>query len=93
MSASSGFLAAQVKNPPAIKTDIHPQLARSMGKHLSLLLASTEEALGGAGIGSGMFDPQDIGFFAGMGMVDYHVEDLLPAVLKSLNQSGRSGLR
>ncbi len=84
----SGFLAAQVKNPPAIKTDIHPQLAKSMGKHLSLLLASTEEALGGAGIGSGMFDPQDIGFFAGMGMVDYHVEDLLPAVLKSLNQSG-----
>ncbi|MGA2025486.1 MAG: beta-ketoacyl synthase [Syntrophobacteraceae bacterium] len=84
----SGFLAAQVKNPPAIKTDIHPQLAKSMGKHLSLLLASTEEALVGAGIGSGMFDPQDIGFFAGMGMVDYHVEDLLSAVLKSLNQSG-----
>jgi 3-oxoacyl-[acyl-carrier-protein] synthase II len=84
----SGFLAAQVKDLPAIKTDIHPQLARSMGKHLSLLLASTEEALGAAGIGSGMFDPQDIGFFAGMGMVDYHVEDLLPAVLKSLNQSG-----
>ncbi len=87
-AGESGFLAARVKNPPAIKTDIHPQLARSMGKHLSLLLASTEEALGGAGIGSGMFDPQDIGFFAGMGMVDYHVEDLLPAVLKSLNQSG-----
>ena len=84
----SGFLAAQVKNPPAIKTDIHPQLAKSMGKHLSLLLASTEEAFGGAGIGSGMFDPQDIGFFAGMGMVDYHVEDLLPAVLKSLSRGG-----
>ena len=41
-----GCLAAQVKNLPAIKTDIHPQLARSMGTHLSLLLASTEEALG-----------------------------------------------
>ncbi len=87
-AGASGFLAAQVKNPPAIKTDIHPQLARSMGKHLSLLLASTQEALGWAGIGSGMFDPQDICFFAGMGMVDYHVEDLVAAVLKSLNQSG-----
>ncbi len=82
------FLAAQVKNPPVIKTDIHPQLARTMGKHLSLLLASMEQALGMAGIGSGMFDARDIGFFAGMGMVDYHVEDLLPAVLKSLDQGG-----
>jgi 3-oxoacyl-[acyl-carrier-protein] synthase II len=83
-----GFSAAQVKNPPLIKTDIHPQLARSMGKHLSLLLASTEEALCSSGIRPDMFDPQDIGFFAGMGMVDYHVEDLLPAVLKSLSRGG-----
>jgi len=82
------FQAAQVKNPPAVKTDIHPQLARTMGKHLSLLLPSIEEALDRAGIGSGMFDSRDIGFFAGMGMVDYHIEDLLPAVLKSLNQDG-----
>ncbi len=81
-------LAAQAKNPPVIKTDIHPELARSMGKHLSLLLASAGEAFCRAGIGSGMFDPQDIGFFAGMGMVDYHVEDLLGAVLKSMNPDG-----
>jgi len=81
-------LAAQVKNPPAIKTDIHPELARSMGKHLSLLLASTEEAFCSARIGSGMFDPQDIGFFAGMGMVDYRIEDLLSAALKSMNRDG-----
>ncbi len=87
-AGESGFLAAQAKNPPAIKTDIHPQLARSMGKHLSLLLASTEEALCSAGIRPAMFDPQDMGFFAGMGMVDYHVEDLLPAVLKSLSRGG-----
>ncbi len=80
--------AAWMKHSSAIKTDIHPQLARSMGKHLSLLLASTEEALRSAAIVPGMFDPRDIGFFAGMGMVDYHVEDLLGAVLKSLNQFG-----
>jgi 3-oxoacyl-[acyl-carrier-protein] synthase II len=82
------FPAARVKNLPAVKTDIHPQLARTMGKHLSLLLSSIEGALNSARIGSGMFDARDIGFFAGMGMVDYRVEDLLPAVLKSLNQAG-----
>jgi len=83
-----GSLAAWAKDPPAIRTDIHPQLARTMGKHLSLLLAPVEEALGRAGIVPGNFDPRDIGFFAGMGMVDYHVEDLLGAVLKSLNRDG-----
>ncbi len=31
---------------------------------------------------------EEIGFFAGMGMVDYEVDDLLPAVLKSLNATG-----
>ncbi len=87
---ASGFgcLAAQVKNLPAIKTDIHPQLARSMGTHLSLLLISMEEALGKAAIVPDMFDPEDFGFFAGMGMVDYHIEDLLSSVLKSLSHSG-----
>jgi 3-oxoacyl-(acyl-carrier-protein) synthase len=80
--------AARAENPPAIETDIHPQLARSMGKHLSLLLASTQEALRMAGIGFGLFDPREIAFFAGMGMVDYHIEDLLSAVLKSTNSDG-----
>jgi len=83
-----GCMAAQVKNPPSVKTDVNPQLARSMGKHLSLLLSPTEQALGSAGIGPGTFDPRDMGCFAGMGMVDYHVEDLLPAVVKSLDPSG-----
>ena len=83
-----GWRAAQVKNSPAIKTDIHPHLAKTMGKHLSLLVISTEQAIGDAGIGPAKFDPEDIAFFAGMGTVDYHLEDLLPAVVKSLGQSG-----
>ncbi len=58
-----------------------------MGTHLSLLLVSIREALGNAGIVPEMFEPEDFGFFAGMGMVDYHIEDLLPAVQKSLNQA------
>jgi 3-oxoacyl-[acyl-carrier-protein] synthase II len=83
-----GCPAAPVKNLPPFKTDVVPQLARTMGKHLSLLLAAVDEALRGASIVPGMFDPGDMGFFAGMGMVDYHVEDLLPAVLKSLKSDG-----
>lgn len=83
-----GCAAAPVTAPPAFKTDIHPRLARTMGKHLSLLLASTEQALSRAAISSGMFDPEDIGFFVGMGTVDYHLEDLVPAVLKSIGEDG-----
>ena len=83
-----GCLAAQVKNLPPFKTDVPPQLSLVMGKHLALLMAAAGEALRRAGIAPGMFAPGDMGFFAGMGMVDYHVEDLLPAVLKSLNRDG-----
>ena len=77
-----------VKNLPAFKTAVPPQLALTMGKHLALLMASVDEALRTAGISSGMFDPGEMGFFAGMGMVDYHVEDLLGAVTKSLGPDG-----
>jgi 3-oxoacyl-(acyl-carrier-protein) synthase len=80
--------AALVKDLPAIKTEINPLLAKTMGKHLSLLLASTEQAMADSGIGPGRFDPEDMGFFAGMGMVDYRLEDLLPAVVSSLGQGG-----
>jgi 3-oxoacyl-(acyl-carrier-protein) synthase len=86
--AEFSCLAARVQNLPAIKTDVPPQLARTMGKHLSLLMASVGEALGAALIDQARFDPGDMGFFAGMGMVDYHVEELLPAVLRSLKGNG-----
>ncbi len=83
-----GCFAARVQNLSAITTDVSPQLARTMGKHLSLLMASVGEALGAASLDQAMFDPGDMGFFAGMGMVDYHVEDLLSAVLRSLKGDG-----
>ncbi len=83
-----GCQAAQVKNLPPLKTDVIPQLALTMGKHLSLLMAAVDEALRGAAISPGVFAPGDMGFFAGMGMVDYHVEDLLASVAKSLDREG-----
>lgn len=89
-SDPDGFGIATLRASPItdIKTDIHPQLARSMGKHLSLLLKSAEEAYESSGFRQGAPPPEEIGFFAGMGMVDYHIEDLLPAVLKSLDPEG-----
>ncbi len=83
-----GCKAAPVQDPQVVKTDIPPGLAKTMGKHLSLLMIAIEQALGDAGIGSGMFAPEEMAFFAGMGTVDYHLEDLLPAVLKSISQNG-----
>ncbi|MEN6437458.1 MAG: beta-ketoacyl synthase N-terminal-like domain-containing protein [Syntrophobacter sp.] len=73
---------------PELKTDIQPQLAKSMGKHLSLLLLSAEDAFEMAGLAASGLKAEDIGFFAGMGMVDYHVDDLIPAVLKSISGDG-----
>ncbi|MFZ2446399.1 MAG: beta-ketoacyl synthase N-terminal-like domain-containing protein [Syntrophobacteraceae bacterium] len=93
-SASSGFEAggfeagARAVNIPDIEADIHPRLAKSMGKHLSLLIGSAGEAYRHAGLGTSGIEAGEVGFFAGMGMVDYRVEDLLPAVLKSLSPEG-----
>ena len=87
---ASGFgcPAGPVKNLPPFKTDVPPQLGLTMGKHLSLLMASVDEALRSAAIAASAFTPEEMAFFAGMGMVDYHIEDLLPAVLKSLDPEG-----
>lgn len=96
---SQEFLSADSKKPfypellrtwkaPALKTEIQPQLARSMGKHLMLLLLSAEESHAMSCLGGSGLKGEDIGFFAGMGMVDYHVDDLIPAVLKSCSTEG-----
>ncbi len=80
--------ALQTWKIPELKTDIQPQLAKSMGKHLALLLLSAEEVFETAGLAATGLQPGELGFFAGMGMVDYHVDDLIPAVVKSVSTSG-----
>lgn len=80
-------LSRSVKTPD-LKTDIQPQLANSMGKHLSLLLMPAEEAYRNSDLSGSGLTPEEIGFFAGMGMVDYRIEDLLPAVMKSASAEG-----
>jgi 3-oxoacyl-[acyl-carrier-protein] synthase II len=50
-----------------------------------MLMKAAREAFFGAGLDSAPIPKESVAFFAGMGMVDYNVEDLLPAVLKSLD--------
>jgi 3-oxoacyl-[acyl-carrier-protein] synthase II len=59
-----------------------------MYKHSYMLLKATRDAFHEAGLQGHAIPPEEIGYYAGMGMVDYTVDDLLPAVLQSLNEQG-----
>lgn len=88
---ANGFdcnLAAQVSGLDADSLKIHPRDSRIMDKHTYMLIKAARDAFHDSKIGTASVTAEDIGFFAGMGMVDYNIEDLLPSVLKSLNPSG-----
>jgi 3-oxoacyl-[acyl-carrier-protein] synthase II len=88
---ASGFdcsLAAQVRTLDVTDPRIHPRDSRIMGTHSHLLLKAARAAFEGARLEGTEIPREEIGFFAGMGMVDYEVKDLLPAVLKSLDARG-----
>ena len=59
-----------------------------MDTHAYLLMRCTHDAFVASGLGQTSIPREEIGFFAALGMVDYEVDDLLPAVVKSLNPSG-----
>jgi 3-oxoacyl-[acyl-carrier-protein] synthase II len=75
--------AAQVSGLDPSVLNIHPRDARIMDKHSFMLMKCSHEAYRQARLDTGHVQGEDIGFFAGMGMVDYDVEDILPAVRKS----------
>ena len=81
-------LAAEVGeiNPEAL--GIHPRDARIMDTHAYLLMMATRNAFKDAGLDRAALPSEEIGFYAGMGMVDYRTDDILPAVLKSLGPEG-----
>lgn len=81
-------LAAQVSGFDPSQLKIHPRVSRIMDLHSQLLMHCTRSAHGGARLSERKLDPNEIGFFSGMGMVDYRTEDLLPAVAKSLRPDG-----
>lgn len=74
---------SQVKGLNPVDLGIAPRDARIMDLHTYMLMKCARDAFHESGIGSAEIPKEEIGFFAGMGMVDYEVESLLPAVLKS----------
>lgn len=80
--------AAQVIDLNPASLGIHPRDSRIMDTHAFMLMKCSRDAFSHADLETSSFQPEDIGFFAGMGMVDYKTEDILPSVLKSLNSSG-----
>jgi 3-oxoacyl-[acyl-carrier-protein] synthase II len=75
--------AAQASAVSPAPKGIQPKLARMMDKHLPMLLLAATDAHAMGGVPGASIPPGDIGFFAGMGMIDYEVEDLILSVLKS----------
>ncbi len=87
---ATGFecrVAALVHGLGAEVLNVHPRDARIMDRHAYMLLKASRDAFTQASL-AGSIPPEDIGYFAAMGMVDYNIEDLLPSVLKSLDDQG-----
>ena len=67
---------------------IRPKDARIMDKHSYMLLKCARDAFITSRLDHEPFVKEDIGFFAGMGMVDYTIDDLMPAIAKSMDDHG-----
>jgi len=80
--------AAQVGdlNPKAL--GISRRDARIMDTHAYMLVKCARDALAHASLDGESAPKDDIAFFAGMGCVDYRVEDLLPAIQASMSSEG-----
>lgn len=80
--------AAQANGLNPSDLGIHPRDARIMDKHSFMLMKCSHDAFRESHIDRASMQGEDIGFFAGMGMVDYNRDDLLPALLKSRDLNG-----
>ncbi len=81
-------VAAQANCLVPAEMGIHPRDSRIMDKHSLMLMKCTQDAYNQANLDTQSIRSEEIGFFAGMGMVDYDVESLLPAILKSIDSTG-----
>jgi len=75
--------AAQVQGLTPQTLGVNNRDARIMDVHSLVLLKASRDAFLSSRWGNCELPREAIGLFAGMGMVDYGVEDLLPAVLQS----------
>ena len=81
-------VAAQVNGSHPHALGIDPRDTRIMNTHSSMLMKAARDAFLASALDAALIPRESIAFFAGMGMIDYRVEDLLPAVLKSLDVRG-----
>jgi len=81
-------VAAEVSGLDSVDLDLHPRDSRIMDRHAFMLMKCSQDAFRQAALDRASIPPEEIGFFAGIGMVDYNIDDLLPAVLKSMNAGG-----
>lgn len=63
-------------------TDSKSRDSRIMGKHTLMLMKSADSSYRQSRLNE--YKPEDIGLFMSLGMFDYEIDDLLPAVIKSI---------
>ncbi|RJQ16413.1 MAG: hypothetical protein C4560_09585 [Nitrospiraceae bacterium] len=80
--------AAQVHGLDSSAVGVHPRDARIMDRHSLMLMKAARAAFSHAKLDAAYVPGEEMGFFTGMGMVDYNIGDLLPAILKSLGPQG-----
>lgn len=78
--------AARIHDLHPAELGIHPRDARIMDRHSHMLMKAGQDAFRLGEMGGLL--PEEIGFYAGIGMVDYSTDDLLPSVVKSLDCHG-----
>ncbi len=81
-------LAAQVRGLDPEALGLHSKAARIMDTHSFMLMKCAKEAFAQGRLDAAPFAEDEIGFFAGMGMVDYQIDDLVPAVVASKDRDG-----
>jgi 3-oxoacyl-[acyl-carrier-protein] synthase II len=88
---ATGFgcrVGAQVTGFESAALRFSSKLARVLDLHSFMLLQCARETFVQAGLNATEVAPESLGLFVGMGMVDYRIQDLLPAVLASMDTGG-----
>jgi len=80
--------AAEVQGLGPEDLNVHPRDSRIMDRHAYMLMKSSRDAFAQSRLDTGSVAPENIGFFAAMGMVDYNTDDILTSVLNSLDRNG-----
>ena len=81
--------AAQVRDLDLQELGIHSRDARIMDKLAHMIIKCGLDAIRESGLHETSLPREEIGMFVGIGMVDYEVNDLLPAVVKSVDAADR----